>query len=64
MKPYNSYILVLVLTLFISSVHAQTLNWASLKDNKHILNANVGVEHGVVYGLGYGHQIKTRYSLL
>ena len=60
MKPYNSYILVLVLTLFISSAKAQTINWASLKDNKHIINANVGAEHGVVYGLGYGYQIKTR----
>src|SRR5215210_476699 len=60
MKPYNSYILVLVLTLFISSAKAQTINWASLKDNKHIINANLGAEHGVVYGFGYGYQIKTR----
>ena len=60
MKSYNNYILVLVLTLFISSVKAQTINWASLKDNKHIINANLGVEHGVVYGFGYGYQIKTR----
>jgi hypothetical protein len=61
MKPYNSYILVVVLTLFISSVQAQTINWASLKDNKHIINANLGAEHGVVYGFGYGYQIKTRF---
>ena len=60
MKRYSSYILVWVLTFFTSSVNAQTINWASLKANRHIINANLGVEHGVVYGFGYGYQIKTR----
>lgn len=62
MKSYNQYILVLVLTLVISSVKAQTINWASLNvKNKHMVNANLGAEHGVTYGVGYGYQIKTGF---
>jgi hypothetical protein len=61
MKNYNVYILISVLTLSISSVDAQTINWASLKEeNKHIVNASFGLEYGVIYGLGYGYQIRTR----
>ena len=30
------------------------------EENKHIVNANFGLEYGVIYGLGYGYQIKTR----
>ncbi len=42
-------------------MNAQTINWASLKEeNKHIVNASFGLEYGVIYGLGYGYQIKTR----
>ncbi len=61
MRNYKKYVLMSVLTLLISSAKAQTINWASLKEeNKHILNANLGVEHSVTYGLGYGYQLKSR----
>lgn len=60
MKNYKEYILITVIALFISSVNAQTINWASLKEeNKHILNASFGMEYGVIYGFGYGYQFKT-----
>jgi hypothetical protein len=59
MKNFKKYILISGLILSIVSVNAQTINWASLKEeNKHIVNANVGLEYGVIYGLGYGYQIK------
>lgn len=59
MKNHKEYILILVLTLFISSGNAQTINWANLKkENKNILNASFGIEYGVIYGLGYSHQIQ------
>src|SRR5512133_333182 len=59
MKNYKEYILILVLALIISSLDAQTINWANLKkENKNIITASFGMEYGVVYGLGYGHQIK------
>lgn len=61
MKKYKKYILISVLGLFISCVNAQTINWASLKaENKHIVNANIGLEYGVIYGLGYGYQFKIK----
>ena len=61
MKNYKEYILIPVLALFIGSLNAQTINWAGLKEeNKHIINASFGMEYGVIYGLGYGHQFKTR----
>jgi hypothetical protein len=59
MKNLKKYILISVFSLFIYSVNAQTINWASLKkENKHIVNGNAGLEYGVIYGLGYGYQIK------
>jgi hypothetical protein len=59
----NNYriLLPLVLILSASTVKAQTINWASLtNEHTHVLNANVGVEHGVTYGIGYGFHIKTK----
>ena len=61
MKNYKNYILILYLILSIGSVNAQTINWASMKEgNKHIVNANLGLDNGVIYGLGYGYHFKTR----
>lgn len=39
---------------------AQTINWDGLKDYRHIINANVGLEYGTVFGMGYGYHIKTK----
>jgi hypothetical protein len=44
---------------------SQTLNWAGLKkDQKHISNINAGVEHGVIFGAGYGYQLKSRLPVV
>jgi hypothetical protein len=44
---------------------SQTLNWASLKkDQKHILNINAGVEHGIIFGTGYGYRLKSRVPII
>lgn len=54
-------LLPLVLILSASTVKAQTINWASLtNEHTHVLSANVGLEHGVTYGAGYGFHIKTK----
>jgi len=51
---------MLAIALFFGSVNAQTINWASLKEeNKHIVNVNMGLDYGFTYGLGYGYQFKT-----
>ena len=61
MKTLMKIIFISGLILSIRSVNAQTINWASLNEgNRHIVNANFGLEYGVIYGLGYGYQINTR----
>lgn len=61
MKTLRITTVISGLILSIGSVNAQTINWASLHDGKqHIVSANLGVEYGLIYGLGYGHQFKTR----
>ena len=60
MKNLIYPIAVLAITIFFGTANAQTINWASLKEeNKHIINANLGWDYGVTYGLGYGYQFKT-----
>ena len=62
MKTLLKTIVISGLILSIGSVNAQTINWASLNDgNKHIFNANLGFEYSLIYGLGYGHQFKTKF---
>lgn len=44
---------------------SQNLNWKNLKkDQKHIFNINTGVEHGVIFGVGYGYQLKSRLPIV
>lgn len=58
MKKYR--ISVLFLMLAAGFLRSQTLNWAALnKKERHILNANIGAEYGVIFGLGYGHKLNT-----
>ncbi len=43
----------------------QSVNWASLKsDQKHILHLHTGWDYGLVYGLGYSHQVKSKFPVL
>jgi hypothetical protein len=44
---------------------SQTLNWGNFKkDQKHILNINVGVEHGGIFGAGYGYQLISKIPVV
>jgi hypothetical protein len=61
MKNYKDILVILATIAIIDSVNAQTINWASMKEeNKHIINASLGLEYGVIYGLGYGYHLNTR----
>lgn len=58
MKKYR--ISVLFLMLAAGFLRSQILNWAALnKKERHILNANIGTEYGVIFGLGYGYKLNT-----
>ncbi len=60
MKKY--IISVLFVILAASSLKSQTVNWAALNNKeKHILNANIGTEYGVIFGLGYGYKLNTKW---
>lgn len=59
MKKYIISVLLVMLTAW--SLKSQTVNWSALKAKEtHILNANIGAEYGVVFGLGYGYQFNNR----
>ncbi|KMQ65391.1 hypothetical protein ACM46_05680 [Chryseobacterium angstadtii] len=46
--------------LMIGMTNAQTINWGSENKEKHILNANIGAEYGVIFGLGYSYKLNSR----
>jgi hypothetical protein len=61
MKTLKEIIIISGLIFSIDSVNAQNINWAGLNEgNKNIITANFGYEYGLVYGLGYGRQFKSR----
>ena len=60
MKKLIYCIAILGTTLFFGSANAQTINWASMKEeNKHIMNANMNWDYGITYGFGYGYRFRT-----
>ena len=61
MKTLIKILIISGLIISAGQVNSQTVNWAGLNDgNKHIINANIGYEYGLIYGLGYGYHFKTR----
>ena len=58
--------LLLVCTLCLTgSAFSQNVNWGSLKpETKHLLTLNVGWDYGLVYGIGYSYQLKTKMPVL
>ncbi|WP_439504455.1 hypothetical protein [Sediminibacterium sp.] len=57
--------LTLALIIFSSSLIAQNINWASLQKNqRHIININTGIDFGLTYGIGYGHQLKSKHPII
>jgi hypothetical protein len=58
-------ILFALLFLFtLQQVKAQTLNWASLDNTKHIANVNLGIDYSVSYGIGYGYKLNTKLPIV
>lgn len=54
------YKVALFLMLAVNTLDAQTINWAAAGKEKHILNANIGAEYGVVFGLGYHYKLNSK----
>lgn len=65
-NQYMKGFLIITFNLFIifgtntSSVHAQAINWKWAEKNNHIVQANLGIDQGLVSGMGYMHRLPTR----
>ncbi|MCL1691393.1 hypothetical protein AB2S31_16175 [Elizabethkingia anophelis] len=58
MKNFRQYIILLLSGFTFIAIKSQTINWSSLSNTeKHILNANIGAEYGLIFGLGYGYKL-------
>lgn len=54
------YKTALLLLLAMSTMNAQTINWSAPDKERHILNANIGAEYGIVFGLGYHYKLNSK----
>jgi hypothetical protein len=60
-KKVNRFFLFYMFLTFSVATNAQDINWGNLEvKHKHFINVKMGLEHGLMYGAGYGYQIKTR----
>lgn len=70
MKKYKmkNRIFIALAALFTISSNcclAQSINWAALKaEEKHLVNLQVGVDYGLIYGVGYSYQLSSRLPAL
>ncbi len=65
MKTLKTTILTAVFCAVALQGFSQIVNWESLKkEQKHIVHIHTGWDYGLVYGVGYGHQVKSRLPVL
>lgn len=64
MKSIKNAILTFACLYFLQQSQAQTLNWNSLENSKHIINVGIGWDYGLVYSLGYGYQLGTKLPVI
>lgn len=58
------FAIIIAFSLSSTCLKAQ-INWSALnKETSHLLNVNVGVEYGLVYGIGYGYHLKTKMPIV
>ncbi len=65
MKIIKILVLPVIILFLHDTISAQDINWASLqKDQRHILNVNTGLIHGVIFGADYGYQLNTKLPVI
>jgi hypothetical protein len=63
------YKIIIVITVLLYSLcnycQAQSINWKTLKDeDRHLVNLNLGIDYGVIYGIGYGYHLKSKLPVV
>jgi len=64
MKKLNIIIAFIAIVFCIPKVNAQIINWNTVGNTKHILNANFGLDYSLSYGIGYGYKLNTKLPLI
>lgn len=64
MKKILNIVLLITLISHFNKVFSQTLNWKILDGTNHILNANIGLDYSVSYGVGYGYKLNTKLPIV
>lgn len=64
MKNIIKTTLLTSLLILANLASSQEINWKSLSDERYIVNANAGFSHGIVWGAGFGYQLKTKMPLI
>jgi hypothetical protein len=65
MKIVKRFSVLAYSLLLCGPVFSQTLNFNSLKAaDRHIISLNAGLEHGLIYGIGYAYQLKSKIPLM
>lgn len=63
MKPIG-YMVISTFLLASSMLKAQTINWGTIPQQKHIANINIAADHAFTYGFGFGYRINAKRPIL
>lgn len=64
MKKALFILLLLAMNTQCNCVFSQNLNWKALDSKKQIINANIGLDYSVSYGIGYGYKLNTKLPIV
>jgi len=64
MKKLNIIIAFIAFVFCIQKVNAQIINWNTVGNTKHIINANFGLDYSLSYGIGYGYTLNTKLPIV
>ncbi len=64
MKTIQILILGLFFSFFSTPTSAQTINWNTIENTKHIVTIGIAWDYGLSYNVGYAHDFNTKIPLL
>lgn len=64
MKTIQLLIVLALPCCIFQKAAAQTVNWKTLENTRHVVSAGVGWDYSISYSLGYGYQLKTNLPMV